>query len=168
MPPGQHVRSHSPASLHPRELDRAVATLLGLDLIRVAVTGEQPGPSVSPASVGPTGDDRAGYHLAVQQQPNPTAEATPPPRVLIVMTRRRCAPRCVACWRTTACGHRRSHRRAPGGHHGRRRLQPDVVVMDVRMPASTASRQPTRLTGAHPNIRVVATRSPFLSRWPTD
>ena len=76
MPPSSYAPAHSPASLDLPTLDRVIATLLlRLDLVVVAVTGEQPGPTTSSAAGGPVADERAGYYPAVQQQPNPAAEA---------------------------------------------------------------------------------------------
>ena len=50
---------------------------------------------------------------------------------------------------------------SPGGHCGRRgggrgtvaREHPDVVLMDLRMPGSTAWRRPRRIRAGHPGRR---------------
>jgi hypothetical protein len=76
--------SHPLAALDPPDLNRAIATLLlGLDLVIVAVSGEQPDPTDALAADRPVAEDRAGYHLAVRQQPDSAAESDLPPRVLI-------------------------------------------------------------------------------------
>jgi len=85
MPSRLHLQSTAPAAHELRALDRAIATLLlRLDLVSFAVAGDQPGPISSPTLGGPVGDERARYHLVVNQQPNPAAEPTPPPRILLV------------------------------------------------------------------------------------
>jgi len=81
-PPNLHPQPNSPASLDRRALDRAIATLLlGLDLVVVA-TGDQTGPTGSPASGGSVANGPTGYDPRVQQ-PNPAAAPTPPPQGLI-------------------------------------------------------------------------------------
>jgi len=156
MPPALYAQSHPPASLEPQAPDRAIATLLlGLDLVIVAVTSEQPRLTGPPASGGPVADDRAGYHLAVHQQPNPTAEPTPPPRVLIADD----APAMRAALRGLLEDHDLPViGEAADGIQAvamAAQLQPDVVVMDVRMPGLDGLQATKRITGAHPNIRVV-------------
>ncbi len=156
MPPALYAQSHPPASLEPQAPDRAIATLLlGLDLVIVAVTSEQPRLTGPPASGGPVADDRAGYHLAVHQQPNPAAEPTPPPRVLIADD----APAMRAALRGLLEDHDLPViGEAADGIQAvamAAQLQPDVVVMDVRMPGLDGLQATKRITGAHPNIRVV-------------
>ena len=156
MPPALYAQSHPPASLEPQAPDRAIATLLlGLDLVIVAVTSEQPRLTGPPASGGPVVDDRAGYHLAVHQQPNPAAEPTPPPRVLIADD----APAMRAALRGLLEDHDLPViGEAADGIQAvamAAQLQPDVVVMDVRMPGLDGLQATKRITGAHPNIRVV-------------
>jgi hypothetical protein len=135
MPPSSYAPAHSPASLDLPALDRVIATLLlGLDLVVVAVTGEQPGPTTSPAAGGPVADERARYYPAVQQQPNPAAEPTPPPRVLIADD--------VPAMRAALRGLLEDNGLPVIGEAAdglqavtmAEQLQPDVVVMDVRMP----------------------------------
>jgi len=155
MPPAQHAQSDPPAALDPPELHRAIATLLGgLDLV-IAVTGEQPSPTNSPASGESGADDRARYHLAVEQQPNHAAEPTPPPRILLVDD--------IPAMRVAVRGLLEDADLAVIGEavDGLQavtmaaQLQPDVVVMDVRMPGLDGLQATKRITGAHPHIRVV-------------
>jgi CheY-like chemotaxis protein len=155
MPPALHAPSHPPAGLDLPELNRAITTLLGgLDLV-IAVTGEQPSPTDSPASGGSGADDRAGYHLAVEQQPNRAAEPTPPPRILLVDD--------IPAMRVAVRGLLEDADLAVIGEAAdglqavtmAEQLQPDVVVMDVRMPGLDGLQATKRITGAHPNIRVV-------------
>jgi CheY-like chemotaxis protein len=150
MPPGQHAQSHPPASLDPPAPDRVIANvLLRLDLLSVAVIGEQPGPTDAPAG------DRAGYDPAVEQQSDPAAESALPPRVLIVDD----APAMRAALR----GLLEDHGLAVIGEAAdglqavtmAEQLQPDIIVMDVRMPGLDGLQATTRITGAHPHIRVV-------------
>jgi CheY-like chemotaxis protein len=156
MPPALHAPSHPPAGLDPPELHRAIATLLGgLDLVSVAVTGEQPSPTNSPASGESVADDRARYHLAVEQQPNHEAEPTPPPRILLVDD--------IPAMRVAVRGLLEDADLAVIGEAAdglqavtmAAQLQPDVVVMDVRMPGLDGLQATKRITGAHPHIRVV-------------
>jgi len=155
MPPAQHAQSDPPAALDPRELDRAIATLVGgLDLV-IAVTGDQPAATDSPASGGRVADDRAGYDPAVRQRPNPAAEATPPPRILLVDD--------IPAMRVAVRGLLEDADLPVIGEAAdglqavsmAAELQPDVVVMDVRMPGLDGLQATKRITGAHPNIRVV-------------
>jgi CheY-like chemotaxis protein len=156
MPPGPYGPSHAPACLDPPTLDRIIATLLlGLDLISVAVTSEQPGPTNWPAAGGPAAGDRAGYDPAVRQQPDPAAESARPPRVLIVDD--------AAAMRTALRGLLEDHGLPVIGEAAdglqavtmAEQLQPDIIVMDVRMPGLDGLQATTRITGAHPHIRVV-------------
>ncbi len=156
MPPALYAQSHPPASLEPQAPDRAIATLLlGLDLVIVAVTSEQPRLTGPPASGGPVADDRAGYHLAVHQQPNPAAKPTPPPRILLVDD--------IAAMRVAVRGLLEDAGLPVIGEAAdglqavtmAADLQPDIVVMDVRMPGLDGLQATTRITGAHPHIRVV-------------
>ena len=156
MPPGPYAQPQSPASLDPRQLHRAIATLLlGLDLVSVAVTGEQSAATDWPASGGRVADDWAGYDPAVHQQPNPAAEPTPPPRVLIVDD--------SAAMRAALRGLLEDADLPVIGEAAdglqavtmAAQLQPDIVVMDVRMPRLDGLQATTRITGAYPNIRVV-------------
>jgi Response regulator receiver domain len=155
MPPALHPQPTAPAALDQRALDRGIATLLlSLDLVAAAV-GDQPGPTTSSAAGGTVAVERAGYDPAVHQQPNPAAEPTPLPRVLIVDD----APAMRAALR----GLLEDHGLAVIGEAAdglqavtlAADLQPDVVVMDVRMPGLDGLQATTRITGAHPNIRVV-------------
>jgi CheY-like chemotaxis protein len=149
----------TPASCDPPAFDRAVATLLlGLDLGSVAVTGDQPGSPGSPASGGPVVDHAGGYHPAVQQQqqqPNPEAAPAPPPRVLIADD----APAMRAALRGLLEDHGLPViGEAADGLQAvtmAAQLQPDVVVMDVRMPGLDGLQATSRITGAHSEIRVV-------------
>jgi len=156
MPPAQHAQSDPPAALDLRELHRAIATLLlRLDLVGVVVTGDQPAAADSPASGGPVADDWARYDPTVHQQPNPTAAPAPPPRVLIADD----APAMRSALRGLLEDHGLSViGEAADGLQAvtmAARLQPDVVVMDVRMPGLDGLQATTRITGAHPHIRVV-------------
>jgi CheY-like chemotaxis protein len=156
MPPSLDAPFHSLAALDPRALDRAIATLLlRLDLVSVAVTSDQPATTDSSASGRSAADERAGYDPAVQQQPNPAAEATPPPRVLIVDD----APAMRAALRGLLEDHGLPViGEAADGLQAvtmAADLRPDVVVMDVRMPGLDGLQATTRITGAHPDIRVV-------------
>jgi CheY-like chemotaxis protein len=156
MPPRLRLPPSAPAAHDPRERDRAIATLqLRLDLGSVTVAGQQPDPAALTAPGGPAGDDPTGYHLAVQQQPNPAAVSTPPPRVLIADD----APAMRAALRGLLEDHGLPViGEAADGLQAvtmAARLQPDVVVMDVRMPGLDGIQATTRITGAHPAIRVV-------------
>jgi CheY-like chemotaxis protein len=156
MPPGPHAQSQLPACLDPPAPEQAIATLLlGLDLVSLAVTGEQPDPTDAPAADRPVAEDRAGYDPAVYQQPNPVTEATPPPRVLIVDD----APAMRAALRglledngLPVIGEAADGLQAVTMAAD---LQPDMMVMDVRMPGLDGLQATTRITGAHPHIRVV-------------
>jgi len=104
MPPPLYLQPTATAAHDLRALDRAIATLLlRLDLVTIAVASDQPGPISSPTLGGPVGDERAGYHQVVYQQPNPAAAPTSPPRILLVddIPAMRLAVR--ACSRTPAC-----------------------------------------------------------------
>jgi len=156
MPPGPYAPSHAPTCLDPPTLDRTIATLLlGLDLISVAATGEQPGLTGSPASGGPAAGDRAGYDPAVRQQPDPAAESALPPRVLIVDD--------AAAMRAALRGLLEDNGLPVIGEAAdglqavtmAEQLRPDIIVMDVRMPGLDGLQATTRITGAHPHIRVV-------------
>jgi CheY-like chemotaxis protein len=157
MPPGPYAPSHAPAALHPPAPQQAIAILLlGLDLVIVAVTGEQPGPPIDwPAAGGPAADERAGDDPAVHQQPGPAAESALPPRVLIADD--------AAAMRAALRGLLADHGLPVIGEAAdglqavtmAAELQADVVVMDVRMPGLDGLQATTRITGAHPTIRVV-------------
>jgi CheY-like chemotaxis protein len=155
MPPRLHLQPTAPAALDQRALDRAIATLLlRLDLIGAVATGQQPIPTRPPAPGGPVAGGPTGYDPGVQQ-PNRTARPTAPPRVLIADD----APAMRAALRglledngLPVIGE------AADGLQAvtlATRLQPDVVVMDVRMPGLDGLQATTRITGAHPDIRVV-------------
>jgi CheY-like chemotaxis protein len=156
MPPGPSAQPQSPALLDPPAPEQAIASsLLRLDLVSVAVTSDQPATTDSSASGRSAADERAGYDPAVQQQPNPAAEATPPPRVLIVDD----APAMRAALRGLLEDHGLPViGEAADGLQAvtmAADLRPDVVVMDVRMPGLDGLQATTRITGAHPDIRVV-------------
>lgn len=155
MPQGPYAQPQSPASLDSPALHRAIATVpLRLDLVGGVVTSDQPATDLS-ASGEPLADDRARYHPAVHQQPIPTAAPTPPPRVLIADD----AP----AMRTALRGLLEDHGLPVIGEAAdglqavtmATALQPDIVVMDIRMPGLDGIQATTRITGAHPNIRVV-------------
>jgi CheY-like chemotaxis protein len=156
MPPSLDAPCHRPTALHPRALDGVISTLLlRLDLVVVAVTGDQPDPTDAPAADRPAADERAGYHLAVHQQPNPAASPTRPPRVLIMDD--------AAAMRAAVRGLLEDHGLPVIGEAAdglqavtmAADLQPDIIVMDVRMPGLDGLQATTRITGAHPHIRVV-------------
>lgn len=156
MPPRLHLPSTAPASCDPPAFGRAVAALLlGLDLVSVAVTGDQSAATGSLAPGGPVGDHPTGYHPAVQQQPNPPAAPAPAPRVLIADD----APAMRAALRGLLEDHGLPViGEAADGLQAvtmAARLQPDIIVMDVRMPGLDGLQATTRITGAHPHIRVV-------------
>jgi CheY-like chemotaxis protein len=156
MPPAPSAQPQSPALLDPPAPEQAIASsLLRLDLVGVAVTGQQPATTDSSASGRSAADERAGYDPAVQQQPNPTAAPAPPPRVLIVDD--------AAAMRAALRGLLEDHGLPVIGEAAdglqavtmAAQLQPDVVVMDVRMPGLDGLQATIRITGAHPAIRVV-------------
>jgi CheY-like chemotaxis protein len=155
MPPRLHLQPNPPDSSDPGELDRAIATQpLRLDRISVAVTSDQPGQPDPLVSDGPVAD-RARYDPAVHHQPNPTAAPTPSPRVLIADD----APAMRAALRglledadLAVIGEAADGLQAVTMAAD---LQPDVVVMDVRMPGLDGIQATTRIIGAHPSIRVV-------------
>ncbi len=150
MPPRlQHLQPSAPAAPDPRGFDRAVATLpLGPDLVSVAVTSDQPAATGSSASGGPVVDHASGYHPAVQQ-PNRETAPSPPPRVLIADD----AP----AMRVALRGLLEDHGLAVIGEAAdglqavtmAAQLQPDIIVMDVRMPGLDGLQATTRITGAH-------------------
>jgi CheY-like chemotaxis protein len=155
MPPRLHPQPNPPAGHDLRELDGAIATLLlRLDPVSVAATGQQPSPARGPASGGPVADGPTGYDPGVQQS-NPPAEPALPPRVLIADD----APAMRAALRGLLEDHGLPViAEAADGLQAvtmAARLQPDVVVMDVRMPHLDGLQATTRITGAQPNIRVV-------------
>jgi CheY-like chemotaxis protein len=156
MPQRPYAQPHSPASLDPPALHQAIAALLpGLDLLSVVVTCEPPAATDSSASGGPAAGDRARYDPAVQQHPSPTAAPTPPPRVLIADD----APTMRAALRALLQDHGLPViGEAADGLQAvtmAAQLQPDIVVMDVRMPALDGLQATMRITGAHPGIRVI-------------
>jgi DNA-binding NarL/FixJ family response regulator len=128
--------------------------LEGPDLVSVAVTGDQPAATGSPASGGPVVDHASGYHPAVQQ-PNRETAPSPPPRVLIADD----APAMRAALRGLLEDHGLPViGEAADGLQAvtmATQLQPDIIVMDVRMPGLDGLQATTRITGAHPDIRVV-------------
>jgi CheY-like chemotaxis protein len=155
MPPALHPQPTAPAALDHRALDRAIATLLlRLDLIGVVATGQQPIPARPLASGGPVAGGPAGYDPGVQQ-PNPPAEPALPPRVLIADD----AP----AMRVALRGLLEDYGLPVIGEAAdglqavtlAEQLQPDIIVMDVRMPGLDGLQATTRITGAHPTIRVV-------------
>jgi DNA-binding NarL/FixJ family response regulator len=91
----------------------------------------------------------------VQQQPDPAAEPTRPPRVLIADD----APAMRAALRGLLEDHGLSViGEAADGLQAvtmAAQLQPDVMVMDVCMPGLDGLLATTRITGAHPKVRVV-------------
>jgi CheY-like chemotaxis protein len=156
MPSRLPLQPAAPAAHELRALDRAIATQPGgLDLVSVAVAGDQPGPISSPTLGGPVGDERAGYHLVVHQQPNPAAAPTPPPRILLVDD--------IPAMRLAVRGLLEDAGLPVIGEAAdglqavtmAAQLQPDIIVMDVRMPGLDGLQATTRITGAHPHIRVV-------------
>jgi CheY-like chemotaxis protein len=155
MPPRLHLQPTPPLALHQRELDRVIATLLRHDSIRGAATHHQHRPPDADGSLGPAADRASGYDPAVQQQPNPTAASTPPPRVLIADD----APAMRAALRGLLEDHGLPViGEAADGLQAitmATQLQPDVVVMDVRTSGLDGLQATKRNTGAHPNIRVV-------------
>jgi CheY-like chemotaxis protein len=154
MPPPLHLQPTPPLALYQRELDRVIATLLRLDSVSGAATHHQHRPPDAVASLGPAADSATGYDPAVQQ-PTPAAEPAPPPRVLIADD----APAMRAALRGLLEDHGLPIiGEAADGLQAvtmATQLQPDVVVMDVRMPGLDGLQATTRITGAHPNIRVV-------------
>jgi CheY-like chemotaxis protein len=155
MPPRLYLPPAALACCDPPAFDRAVATLLlGLDLGRVAATGDQPAATGSPAPGRQAADRASGYHPAVQQ-PIPAPAPAPPPRVLIADD----APAMRAALRGLLEDHGLPViGEAADGLQAvtmAAQLQPDVVVMDVRMPGLDGLQATTRITGDHPHIRVV-------------
>ncbi len=154
MPPRLHLQPTAPAAHDLRALDRVIATLLRLDPVSVAATHHQHRPRDADASLGPAADSATGYDPTVQR-PTPAAEPTPPPRVLIADD----APAMRAALRGLLEDHDLPViGEAADGLQAvtmAAQLQPDVVVMDVRMPGLDGLQATTRITGAHPSIRVV-------------
>src|SRR6266508_4980846 len=107
----------------------------------VAATGDQPAATGSPAPGRQAADRASGYHPAVQQ-PIPAAAPAPPPRVLIADD----APAMRAALRGLLEDHGLPViGEAADGLQAvtmAAQLQPDVVVMDVRMPGLDGCRQP--------------------------
>jgi CheY-like chemotaxis protein len=156
MPPRLNTPAQWPTASEPRALDRVIADrLLRLDLVVVALTGDQPSPADSPAPGGPAAEERAGYHPVVHQQSAPAAAPTWPPRVLIADD--------AAAMRAAVRGLLEDHGLLVIGEAGdglqavaiAAELQPDIIVMDVRMPGLDGLQATARITGAHPHIRVV-------------
>jgi CheY-like chemotaxis protein len=158
MPPPLHLQPTPPLALYQRELDRVIATLLRLDSVSGAASRRRHhhhhGPPDADASLGAAADRASGYDPAVQQ-PTPAAEPAPPPRVLIADD----APAMRAALRGLLEDHGLPViAEAADGLQAvtmASQLQPDVVVMDVRMPGLDGLQATKRITGAHPNIRVV-------------
>jgi CheY-like chemotaxis protein len=147
MPPPLHLQPTPPLALYQRELDRVIATLLRHGSVSGTATHHQHRPPDADASLGPAADRASGYDPAVQQ-PTPAAEPTPP-RVLIADD----APAMRAALRGLLEDHGLPIiGEAADGLQAvtmASQLQPDVVVMDVRMPGLDGLQATTRITGAH-------------------
>jgi CheY-like chemotaxis protein len=156
MPPRlQHVQPTAPAAPDSPAFDLLIATLLlGLDLVVVADTGEQPRQAGPPTSGGSVANRASGYHPAMQQ-PNPETAPSPPPRVLIADD----APAMRAALRGLLEDHGLPViGEAADGLQAvtmAAHLQPDIIVMDVRMPGLDGLQATTRITGSHPHVCVV-------------
>jgi CheY-like chemotaxis protein len=156
MPPGLDAQSHPLAWLDLPALDRVIASvLLRLDLGSVAGTSDQPSQARPPASGRPVADNPTQYHPAMHQSPSPVAQPAPPPRILLVddIPAMRIAVRgLLEDADLSVIGEAADGLQAVAMAA---ELQPDVVVMDVRMPGLDGLQATRQITDAHPHIRVV-------------